>query len=769
MSDYYTLLTNAGLAYETACKAAGKPIKLSKISVGDGNGAVYNPDATATALRREVWRGDLNALFQDPNNSSWLMAEATIPNDVGGWYVREAGIWTDTGILYAVIKYAESFKPVLATSGQGKEFYLRAIFQTSNAASVTLLIDDSVVKATRAWVTSYVADELAKRDSKQSVRAATTGPIVASGAQLVDTVAVVAGDRVLRKDEVDKSANGIFVVANGPWVRASDADSSVEVTPGLHVPVEEGAKNGDTVWMLVTDGPITLGVTALSFECLAGRSGVSIGTYFGVTVDKYGRVIAGLNPSTLAGYGITDTYTKAEVDAIVLRSSALPVGAMVAFPRGTVPAGFLELDGSVQSIAAYPDLAAYLGTAFNTGGEGAGNFRLPESRGEFLRGWDHGRGVDVGRAVGSYQLDAFQGHFHDITGSPAGGDAAAGSAQNTLQGTDGAAMPGEKVIGPKTDGVNGIPRTASETRPRNLAVMWCLKAWAAPINQGSIDVAALVSELDALKAAVPVGSIVPFPKAAVPPGYLELDGSAQIITAYPALAAYLGTTYNNGTEPAGYFRLPDARGEFLRGWDHGRGADAGRTIGSGQKGTFHNIGGGPSPDAVTDYSVSTGSLSYQDLGLDDCSLADYPNARYGYASTPGAVGVPVRAEQNYGVMRPRNLAVMWCIKAWNAPVNQGSIDVAALAASIANLPLLGFGQTCQNVTASRVSGTVYTNTTGRPIFVSVSITTGGISATCGGVTVTTSAYHAAFIVPAGTTYSVTLVNPVNAVWSEMRA
>lgn len=157
MADYYTLLTDAGIAYETACKAAGIPIKLAQISVGDGNGAIYNPDATAKALKREVWRGPLNALFQDQKNANWLMAEVTIPSDVGGWYVREAGLWTDTGILYAIVKYPESYKPLLETSGAGKEFYIRSIFETTNASLVTLLIDDTVVKATRAWVMDYVA------------------------------------------------------------------------------------------------------------------------------------------------------------------------------------------------------------------------------------------------------------------------------------------------------------------------------------------------------------------------------------------------------------------------------------------------------------------------------------------------------------------------------------------------------------------------------------------------------------------------------------
>lgn len=166
----------------------------------------------------------------------------TIPPDVGGWYVREAGIWTDTGILYAIVKYPESFKPVLATSGSGKEFYIRSIFETSNAALVTLLIDDTVVKATRAWVTNYVADELAKLDTKQSARVATTANIVLSNAQTIDGVAVVSGDRVLVKNQTLAKDNGIYIAFDDVWVRAKDADTGLKVTSGLIVSVEEGAR-----------------------------------------------------------------------------------------------------------------------------------------------------------------------------------------------------------------------------------------------------------------------------------------------------------------------------------------------------------------------------------------------------------------------------------------------------------------------------------------------------------------------------------------------
>lgn len=541
MADYYTLLTDAGIAYETACKAAGVPIKLAQISVGDGNGAVYNPDASAKALKREVWRGPLNALFQDEKNANWLMAEVTIPSDVGGWYVREAGLWTDTGILYAIVKYPESYKPVLATSGSGKEFYIRSIFETSNAAIVTLLIDDTVVKATRAWVMDYLGRQLA-----------------------------------------------------------------------------EG------------------------------------------------------------------TYTKAEIEMLIAQSSALPVGSMVAFPVDKVPVGFLEIDGSVKSATAYPDLAKFLGTAFNKGDEGAGNFRLPESRGEFLRGWDHGRGVDVGRTIGGFQLDQMQGHLH---APPKGATAYAafgpgGSALASGSGIINPAASGSSM----TDGVNGEVRSGAETRPRNLAVMWCIKAWNAPINQGSIDVAALVSELDALKSAVPVGSIIPFPKAAVPPGYLELDGSVQSVATYPDLAVYLGTTFNTGGEPIGFFRLPDSRGEFLRGWDHGRGIDSNRTIGSWQKGTAvtHDSDRGPAlTPIVIGAALSGGASGSEAIGADSYQIqAGNYVLQSAWAGTPS----PVATVDTYlGVTRPRNLSVMWCIKAWNAPINQGQIDISALALEVSNL------------------------------------------------------------------------------------
>ncbi|BBP75248.1 phage tail protein [Pseudomonas gingeri] len=195
--------------------------------------------------------------------------------------------------------------------------------------------------------------------------------------------------------------------------------------------------------------------------------------------------------TTLAAYGITDAYTKAEIEEKLKNTSALPVGVMVPFPKGTVPPGYLEVDGSVQSAATYPDLYAYLGTTFNTGSEPAGFFRLPESRGEFLRGWDHGRGVDVGRVIGSYQADDFKSHNHKLTfGANVGGG-------GNISGGTGFGSFSTAAI--EASG-------GSETRPRNWSVMWCIKAWNAPTNQGNIDVAALAAQVQSVQKVAVVGS-----------------------------------------------------------------------------------------------------------------------------------------------------------------------------------------------------------------------------------------------------------------------
>lgn len=315
-SQFYAILTNVGAAKQANADALGIAWKITEMAVGDGNpGNVENPalpqpSANWTALLNEWRRAPLNQLKVDDKDSSIIVAEQIIPADIGGRWIREIGLYDADGDLVAVANCAPTYKPLLS-QGSGRTQVVRMNLIVSSASNVQLKIDPSVVLATREWVT----EELAKQDFKHSVVAATTGNITLSGLQTVDGVVLVAGSRVLVKNQDAAQDNGIYLaVAGGPWTRAADANTSVKVTPGLFVQVERGTVNGDSAWQLLTDATITLGVTALSFGMAFGRTGAVPGTYRSVQVDNYGRVVAATNPTTVEDYGLTDVFTKAYLE-----------------------------------------------------------------------------------------------------------------------------------------------------------------------------------------------------------------------------------------------------------------------------------------------------------------------------------------------------------------------------------------------------------------------------------------------------------------------
>ena len=147
----------------------------------------------------------------------------------------------------------------------------------------------------------------------------------------------------------------------------------------------------------------------------------------------------------------------------------LPTGMIAPFAMSTAPTGWLECDGSAVSRATYANLFAALGTTHGVG-DGSSTFNVPDLRGEFIRGWDNGKGTDSGRTFGSSQTDAFQAHKHTYTTPQHYDDVVGGSGTSARISSTG------QTTGYAADGANGTPRTASETRPRNIAMMYCVKA-----------------------------------------------------------------------------------------------------------------------------------------------------------------------------------------------------------------------------------------------------------------------------------------------------
>ncbi|HAW2575690.1 TPA: phage tail protein [Escherichia coli] len=167
-TKFYTLLTDIGAAKLASAAALGVPLKITHMAVGDGGGALPTPDAKQTALVNEKRRAALNMLYIDPQNSSQIIAEQVIPENEGGWWIREVGLFDESGALIAVGNCPESYKPQLA-EGSGRTQTVRMVLITSSTDNITLKIDPAVVLATRKYVDDkalelkvYVDDLMAK-------------------------------------------------------------------------------------------------------------------------------------------------------------------------------------------------------------------------------------------------------------------------------------------------------------------------------------------------------------------------------------------------------------------------------------------------------------------------------------------------------------------------------------------------------------------------------------------------------------------------------
>ncbi|EHR8680161.1 tail fiber protein [Escherichia coli] len=171
ITKFYTLLTDIGAAKLASAAALGVPLKITHMAVGDGGGTLPTPDAKQTALVNEKRRAALNMLYIDPQNSSQIIAEQVIPENEGGWWIREVGLFDESGALIAVGNCPESYKPQLA-EGSGRTQTVRMVLITSSTDNITLKIDPAVVLATRKYVDDKISEhEQSRRHPDASLTA----------------------------------------------------------------------------------------------------------------------------------------------------------------------------------------------------------------------------------------------------------------------------------------------------------------------------------------------------------------------------------------------------------------------------------------------------------------------------------------------------------------------------------------------------------------------------------------------------------------------
>lgn len=320
--------------------------------------------------------------------------------------------------------------------------------------------------------------------------AGTPDYITLSGQELtlnpIDLAADVTGDLPVAEGGTGASTAGDARTNLGLGSIATQAAGSVSITGGsisgiTDLPVADGGTGASSAAGARTGLGVAIGSDVQAYDAdLAAIAGLTS------AADKL-PYFSGSGTAALADLSAFGRTLIDDADAAAARTtlgvSGIPVGAVFWFAANSPPTDTLECNGAAISRTTYATLFTAISTVFGTG-DGSTTFNLPDLRGEFVRGWDNSRGIDSGRAFGSLQLDALQGHFHNqnqggttgkYTPKFTGNSGANFNARWATNPTDTYNALSMAIDSPITDGVNGTPRTAAETRGRNVALLPCIK------------------------------------------------------------------------------------------------------------------------------------------------------------------------------------------------------------------------------------------------------------------------------------------------------
>ncbi|HAL2880012.1 TPA: phage tail protein [Escherichia coli] len=541
---YYAILTNQGAARLANATMLGSKLNLTQMAVGDANGVLPTPDPAQTKLINQKRIAPLNLLSVDPNNQSQIIAEQIIPENEGGFWIREIGLYDDEGVLIAVANCPETYKPQLQ-EGSGRTQTIRMILVVTNTEAITLKIDPSVVLATRKYVDDKISEheqsrrhpdasltvkgftQLSSAINSESETLAATPKAVKAAYDLANEKYTAQNATTTQKGIVQLSSatnsTSETLAATPKAVKAVMDETNKKAplnSPALTgTPTTPTAPQGTNSTQIASTAFVMAAIAALvdsspdalntlnelaaalgndpnfattMTNALAGKqpkdATLTALAELATSADKLpyftGADRAALTALTSVGRAILGkTSTQGVLDYLGLgEGSALPVGVPVPWPSATPPTGWLKCNGAAFSAEEYPELAK----AYPTN-------KLPDLRGEFIRGWDDGRGIDTGRALLNWQPHTILDHAHYME-LWTGDGLAAGSAREGVNPGILATYGDGGIVKTDEPGLN-VPSSlraiisrsvkrygeisenvGTETRPRNIAFNYIVRA-----------------------------------------------------------------------------------------------------------------------------------------------------------------------------------------------------------------------------------------------------------------------------------------------------
>ena len=345
MAKYISILTDYGTQALAKALANNQPLRLVQFAVGDGNGQEVTPTANRTALVNEKHRANVSAVSLDPRNNKQIIVELTIPENVGGFFVREMGVFDEQNKLIAYANTPESYKPTLE-SGSGKIQVLRMVLMVSSSNAVTLSVDNSVIFVTRGQLTPHTITATSANSFDQNGHSHAIDKASTTNAGIVQ----LTDDTGLDSDKLGLTARAGKKLAQ--WI------ASLQLALNNYIPLNKrsSAVNSNSNENVATSAAVkTAYDKAVNAENLANTKW---------TAKPATETEPGILPVSHKTDGTDKNKVASEYAVGEAAKKGLPLGSIVSFPRAIVnPAGFLKADGSTFSQQVFPDLYRALGNS----------------------------------------------------------------------------------------------------------------------------------------------------------------------------------------------------------------------------------------------------------------------------------------------------------------------------------------------------------------------------------------------------------------------